>query len=243
MNQDKILFVIPAYNEELNIVKVIDEIKNLDINPDIVIINDCSKDNTSKIVKEKGVACIDMPFNVGYAMAIQTGLKYATEFDYDYVVQFDADGQHIAEEAKKLITKIKEKELDIVIGSRFTKNNEYKQSFARRLGGKIFSGLINLFCRQKITDPTSGFQVLTKEVYKKYAKMGGYPEYPDANLIIEMLLAGYKIGEVGVKMRQREFGESMHKGIIKPIKYMINMFYEIIVIFVINIFNRKEKRV
>ena len=86
--EDKVLFVIPAYNEELNIKKVIDEIKNLEIKSDIVVINDCSKDNTEKIVKENGINCIRMPFNVGYSKAIQTGLKYAVLEDYDYVIQF-----------------------------------------------------------------------------------------------------------------------------------------------------------
>ena len=70
--------------------------------------------------------------------------------------------------------------------------------------------------------------------------MGGYPEFPDANLVIEMLLSGYHIEEVPVKMRLRETGESMHGGIIKPIKYMINMVYTILFIVIQNIGNKKK---
>ena len=102
----------------------------------------------------------------------------------------------------------------------------------RRIGTKIFEILIKIFCNKKIADPLSGFQCINKNVIKKYAEMGQYPEYPDANLIIEMLREGYKISEVPVKMRIRTAGESMHGGILKPIKYMINMFYTIIFIII-----------
>ena len=102
----------------------------------------------------------------------------------------------------------------------------------RRIGTKIFERIIYLVCDKKIYDPLSGFQCLNRRVIERYAKMGNYPEFPDANLIIEMLLSGYKIEEFSTKMRLREAGESMHGGIIKPIKYMINMFYTIIFILI-----------
>ena len=131
---------------------------------------------------------------------------------------------------------------DIVIGSRYMKDGTYKQTFFRKLGTVIFSKLIKIFCKKEITDPLSGFQCLNKKVIEKYSKIGAYPEYPDANLIIQMLLEGYEIEEVSVKMRLREFGESMHGGIIKPIKYMIMMMYTIFAILLSNIsFKRRKK--
>lgn len=225
--KDKILFVIPAYNEAENIEKVLKEIKRDVPSADILVINDCSKDNTEEIVKKNNVKCISNIFNMRYAMAVQTGIKYADKNNYDYVIQFDADGQHIAEEALMLYEHSKKNTCDIVIGSRYLKNMGYPCPFFRRVGTKIFEVLIKLLTKQRIADPLSGFQCLNKDVIKRYAKMGNYPEFPDANLIIEMLLLGYKIEEVPVKMRLREVGESMHGGIIKPIKYMIEMFYSI----------------
>ncbi|MGN1299283.1 MAG: glycosyltransferase family 2 protein [Candidatus Scatovivens sp.] len=238
----KVLVVIPAYNEGQNIQKVIDELKrDLDY-ADILVINDCSKDNTREIVEKNNVNCITSIFNLRYAMAVQTGIKYANNHGYDYVIQFDGDGQHIAKEAEKLIKKMKETDADIVIGSRYMKDGTYKQTFFRKIGTVIFSKLIKIFCKKEITDPLSGFQCLNKKVIEKYSIIGQYPEYPDANLIIQMLLEGYKIEEVSVKMRLREFGESMHGGIIKPIKYMIMMTYTIVVIFLNNIsFKRRRK--
>ena len=238
----KVLVVIPAYNEGQNIKKVFDELKkDLDY-ADILVINDCSKDNTREIVEKNGVNCITSVFNLRYAMAVQTGIKYAYNNGYEYVIQFDGDGQHIAKEAEKLLNKMKETEADIVIGSRYMKDGTYKQTFFRKIGTDIFAKLIKLFCKKEITDTLSGFQCLNRKVIEKYAKMGEYPEFPDANLIMQMLLQGYKIEEVSVKMRLREFGQSMHGGIIKPIKYMIMMMYTIVAILLTNIpFKRRKK--
>ena len=241
MRKEKVLFVIPAYNEEDNIGKVLDEIKeNVDF-ADVVVINDCSKDRTRDIVIDKGVHCIDGIFNLRYAWAVQTGIKYAYQNGYDYVIQFDADGQHIAAEALKLLEAAKKGDADIVIGSRYIKDMGYPCPTFRRIGTRIFEWFIKIFCHQRIADPLSGFQCLNKRVIERYSKIGAYPEFPDANLVIEMLLAGYKIKEVPVKMRLRETGESMHGGIIKPIKYMINMFYTIFFIMIQNIGVKKVK--
>lgn len=237
----KVLFVIPAYNESLNIKGVLDEIKKEVSFADIIVINDCSTDNTKNIVVNCNVRCIDSIFNMKYAWAVQTGLKYAYQNGYDYVIQFDGDGQHIAKEALKLLDEMEKSKVDIVIGSRFLKDMGYVGSKLRKLGTKIFSILIRLFCGKKVADPLSGFQCLNRRVIEKYARMGEYPEFPDANLVIEMLMSGYSIKEVPVKMRVRVDGVSMHGGIIKPIKYMINMFYTIIFIVIKNLFNKKVK--
>jgi len=235
-----VLFVIPAYNEQNNIKKVINEIKNDVSYADILVINDGSKDKTSEIVKKENIKCIDMIYNVGYAMAVQTGIKYAYENDYDYVIQFDADGQHIANEAIKLLEKADKEDYDIVIGSRYLEDRGYKCPFFRKIGTKIFSLLIRIFCHKKIADPLSGFQCLNKKVIKLYSQKGQYPEYPDANLLIEMIYKGYNICEIPVEMRMRDAGESMHSGIIKPIRYMILMFYTIVLIVIKNIGGRKK---
>lgn len=233
-NKNKVLFVIPAYNEAENIGNVLKEIKQDANFADILVLNDCSKDNTEEIVLKNKVKCINQIFNMKYAMNVQTGIKYAYQNDYDYVIQFDADGQHIAKEAIKLYEEAKKGNYDIVIGSRYLKDMGYPCPLMRRFGTKIFETMIKFFCHTTIADPLSGFQCLNRSVMGKYSRMGNYPEFPDANLVIEMLLQGYKIKEVPVKMRLREAGESMHGGIIKPIKYMINMFYTIVFILMQN---------
>ncbi len=227
----KVLVIIPAHNEAESIGKALDEIKR-DLNfADVVVINDASNDNTAEIVREHGVNCIDNIFNLGYAWTIQTGVKYSVENKYDFIIQMDADGQHIAKEAKRLYDFATTHDVDIVIGSRYLKNGDYHCPFFRRIGTELFSGLIRLFCHKAITDPLSGLQCLNRRVMERYAKIGAYPEFPDANLVLEMLLCGYKVQEIPVSMRKREAGESMHRGIIAPISYMVNMCYAVVFVF------------
>lgn len=228
--KDKILIIIPAYNEAENIENVIKELKKDAHFADLLVINDSSTDNTREVVEQNRVKCITNIYNMKYAMTIQTGIKYALENDYDFVILFDGDGQHIARETKKMIRRQKETNCDIVIGSRYLIDTGYTAPFFRKIGTKFFSILIRLFCRKKISDSLSGFQLLNRKVMLYYSKMGKYPEFPDANLILEMIYLGFNIEEVPVKMRLRENGESMHGGIIKPIKYMFKVFYSILII-------------
>lgn len=229
---NKLLVIIPAYNESENILGVVQELKRDMYDIDILVINDCSKDNTEQLLKENGINYMNTPFNLGYAGVIQTGFKYAMYKNYEYVAQFDGDGQHIASELKRLYIHMQETNADIVMGSRFKETTEYKHAFFRRVGTWMFSKIIKLSSDKEITDPTSGMQVLNKRVYTKYAQMNNYPDYPDANLLMEMILQGYGVEEVSVQMRERLAGVSMHAGIWKPCKYMLKMFYSILIILV-----------
>ena len=238
---EKLLFVIPAYNEADSIAKVIADINKHLPEADIVVVNDNSKDDTAKLARQAGAVVLDMPFNVRYAMAVQTGIKYALANNYGYVIQFDADGQHLASEAKKMFTEMKRSQVDIVLGSRFLEKTDYPHALVRVIGTKVNSSMVELLSGQKITDPTSGLQCLNRRVIEKYARMGEYPEYPDANLIVEMLLKGYQIKEVAVQMKARETGESMHSGVWKPLKYAIKVSYAIFIITLRQIEIRRNK--
>jgi len=140
----KPLIIIPAYNEALNIEKTIKDVTT-NTNYDYIIINDCSKDNTKQICEDNNFNVISLPINYGLTSGIQVGMKYAYQNNYDYVIQFDADGQHIAKEAMKLYKKMKKTNSDIVIGSRYLKDTGYPCPFFRKMGTKIFSLLISLF--------------------------------------------------------------------------------------------------
>ena len=235
MKREKILIIIPAHNESANITKVLSDIKHEIKDTDVLVIDDCSTDNTKNIAVKHGAKCVSTIFNLGYAMAVQTGIKYAAQNNYNYVIQMDADGQHLASEAKKLYDKALATKADIVIGNRYFKGSAYRSPFFRKFGTNVFRGMVRLFCRQAISDPLSGLQCLNQRTIQYYAQPGNYPEYPDANLIIEMLSKGYKIAEVPVKMSRRTSGVSMHSGVLKPIKYMFTQFYACIVIFIKNV--------
>lgn len=228
----ELLVIIPVYNEEESIGKVIDDLKKHIRFADIIIVDDCSNDKTIDIVQKKRIKYLSLPFRLGYASAMQTGFKYAVKEKYKYVLQFDGDGQHRAYEAKKLYDTIKKEDASIVIGSRFIKKTDYKHGLLRKLGTVLFSTLIYVICNKKIYDPTSGLQILRKDVVVMFAKMNNYPDYPDANILVDLLLKDIRIIEVSVKMNSRTFGSSMHSGIIEPIKYLNNMIYSIFIVII-----------
>jgi len=229
-DNNRVLFVIPARNEEKSISKPVDDIRETFKDADILVVNDCSSDNTLKRLQELGVNYLDLPVNLGYSGAVQTGIKYAKRNDYDYVIQFDGDGQHLASEALKLYEHIKSTDANIVIGSRFLDKTDYKHPFFRRLGTKFFTGLIKIITKVKITDPTSGLQILDRKTIEKYSGSGQYPEFPDANLIAKMILDGFKVEEVSCRMVERTDGVSMHAGIFKPVKYVVKNIYSLLLI-------------
>jgi len=156
----KVLIIIPAYNEELNIKKTVkDVVDNTDF--DYVVINDCSKDNTKKVCEENNFNMISLPVNYGLTSGIQLGMKYAYEKGYDVAVQFDGDGQHQAIYLNDMIKKMEEKNLDVVIGSRF--KSKKKPFTSRMIGSRVISFCIRLTTFKKITDPTSGMRAFGKK--------------------------------------------------------------------------------
>lgn len=219
----KVLIIIPAYNEELNIIKTVNDVKN-NTNYDYIVINDGSKDKTEKICKDNNINIISLPVNYGLANAIQLGMKFALENDYDIAIQFDGDGQHQAKELDKLVRAIEEGN-NIVIGSRFV--NESKPKTMRMLGSNLISFIIKLTTGKEIKDSTSGMRAYDKDVIRELVYNPGLSPEPDT--IVYMLKKKKNIKEIQVQMKEREFGESYLKP-IRAIKYMMSMFLSIIFI-------------
>ena len=220
----KTLIVIPAYNEALNIVKTVNDIKQNAPDVDYVVVNEGSKDNTLEVLKEHNFNYIDGFCNLGLFGAVQTGFKLALLNDYDIVIQFDGDGQHSAKYIQPLIDEI-EKGNDIVIGSRFV--TEKKPFTARMLGSRLIAFSIRLMTGKKITDPTSGFRAYNRACIKDYANDMNNPPEPDT--LVYMLRKNRKIKEVQVQMSEREFGES-YLNLMNTIKYMSRMMVSIFLI-------------
>lgn len=222
----KILVIIPAYNEEKNIVRTVTNLKEQCPDVDYIVINDCSKDSTEKVLKDNNYNYISLPVNLGIGGGIQTGYKYAVENDYDIAIQFDGDGQHDAGYINKLIKPIIEGKADMAIGSRFIENEGFQTSFMRRLGIKILKILLKIFCKQNITDATSGFRATSKDMTLRFSKI--YAEdYPEPEAIIDAVLNGYRVCEVPVIMHERIEGESSINA-LKSVYYMIKVSLAII---------------
>lgn len=228
------LIVIPAYNEESSILQVIYEIRKYYPSIDILVINDGSEDQTSAKAKSANVFVIDLPFNIGYGGAIQTGFRFGVQHDYKFVITFDADGQHDPSSIKNLINVINETGADVVVGSRFI-NNQYKMPFFRKIGSLLFSKIAEIYTGVKFTDPTSGFQILNRKAFEYLSKFDNYPlDYPDVNVIMALHKMRFKVTETAVTMREKK-GKSIHSG-LKPIIYVLRMFLAILLVLI-----KKEK--
>lgn len=233
MKKEKILFVIPAYNEEKSILKTCNQIKEYNkknkTNYDVVVINDGSIDDTEKVLKDNNINHITLINNLGIGGAVQTGYKYALNNNYDYTIQFDGDGQHNVLYVEKLLEPLRKEETDMCIGSRFIEDiDTFKSSSSRRLGIKIISFFIKLTTGKKIYDTTSGMRAINKKIILEFAN--NYPtEYPEPVSTTSILKKGYRISEVSVEMNERECGVSSIRA-WKSVYYMINVILSILVI-------------
>jgi glycosyltransferase involved in cell wall biosynthesis len=217
----KILVIVPAFNEEKSISKVISNLFDSGYNVDLVVVDDGSYDNTSKIAEDNGVKVLKLPYNLGIGGAVQTGYLYAKENSYDIAIQLDGDGQHDPSYIGDLITPLIEGRADMVIGSRYVKKTCYNSKLARRLGMVFFSGLVTLLTRNSIKDTTSGFRAVNRKVLEYFAI--NYPsDYPEVDVLIRLHKKKFKVSEIPVEMKERQGGVSS----ITPIKsayYMIKV--------------------
>jgi len=223
MNKE-LLIIIPAYNEEENIERVVELIRTQYSQYDYIVVNDGSKDRTAEICTKNGYELLDLPVNLGLAGAFQTGLKYAHKKKYEYAIQFDADGQHRPEYIEPMLKKIKSG-YDIVIGSRFV--DEKKDKSLRMLGSRMITFAIKATTKHRIADPTSGMRMFSKPMIKEFALNLNYGPEPDT--ISYLIKKGAKVSEVHVQMDERQFGES-YLNMMTSIKYMFKMILSIFVV-------------
>lgn len=218
---NKVLAIIPGYKEEKNIARVVAELKRYDF--DILVVNDASPDKTREEAEKAGATVVTHPYNMGYAVALQTGYKYALKNNYDTIIQLDGDGQHNPADSQAMLEHLRKNVADAVIGSRFLGVGDYKMQGLRFFAKSFFCLLIKLITGKTITDPTSGYQALSKRILKLYSTDVFADEYPDADMLILAIRSGYKIEELGIAMRHNDTGQSMHSGVIKPAYYIARM--------------------
>jgi hypothetical protein len=225
----KYLVVVPAFNEEQSIGEVLRGIKSDIPLADILVINDGSTDQTGEIAGHNGTMVISHPFNLGYGAALQTGFRFGVKNGYDFIITMDADGQHTPASAEKMIGAMKDNNADVVIGSRFIVGN-YRLGTVKKIGIRLFSWIAKTYTGMTITDPTSGFQLLNRNVFSYLAAGDNYPlDYPDVNIIMALHKRKFTIVEAPVEMTENRYGRSMHSG-LKPVFYIAKMFLAIIMV-------------
>jgi len=249
VDSTRTLVIIPAHNEASNIAQVLAEINDAklrlaSVSPqvvDVLVVDDCSTDETAAVAAQTGAAVLRLPNNLGYGGAVQAGFRYAVHYGYDLGVLMDADGQHDASCIGDLLHVVQSGEADVALGSRFLGRMEYKTTFAKRLGMSFFSTVVSRLTGRRITDPTSGFQALNRDTMAFFAA-DNYPvDFPDADTILLLHFAGFRVAEVPVVMRERLSGQSMHSS-WKPIYYVFKMFLAILIVLLRQTTNTNAKR-
>jgi glycosyltransferase involved in cell wall biosynthesis len=224
----RLVAVVPAWNEAGAIGDVVDEIRAFDPRIDVVVVDDASTDETVDVARAHGAKVLALPFNVGIGGAVQTGFRYARDEGYEVAVRLDGDGQHAAEELGKLLAPIRAGEAQLVIGSRFVDpRGTYRPPFARRMGIRLFAGLVSLLGGQKVTDTTSGFSALDRAAIELFATE--YPhDYPEVESTLVALKSGLRLVQVQVDMRERQAGTSSIT-VVRSLYYIVKVMLALLV--------------
>ena len=220
------LLILPAHNEANNLPRVIPEARAAAPGYDLVVIDDGSRDATTAVAASLGAQVVTLPVNLGYGGAVQTGFRYAAEHGYDLAVVMDADGQHDPVGVHLLAEAVLSGQADVAVGSRFRGRMAYQQPWVKRTGMRLFAWTVSEITGRQVTDPTSGFQALNRDALRFFA-YDNYPvDYPDADTLLVLHYAGFRVTEVPVTMRERLSGVSMHSG-WKPFYYVLKMWLAI----------------
>lgn len=225
---DRTLILIPAYNESARIGEVVHRVREMHPAYEIVVVDDGSRDDTAQVARAAGAKVVSHPFNLGYGVAIQTGYKYALAKGYDYLVQMDGDGQHDPAYVSQILAPVVAGETDFALGSRFLGIGSYEPSMARRVGMTFLRWLVSALIGTPITDSTSGFQAFNRKVIRFFTTEVFPCDYPDADMLLTLHRASFRIREVPVRMYASASGKSMHSG-WKPFYYMFKMLLSIFV--------------
>jgi glycosyltransferase involved in cell wall biosynthesis len=219
----KTLILVPAFNEAARIGRVLAGIRAAVPGADVLVVDDGSADDTSAVARAVGARVVRLPFNLGAGVAAQTGYKLAVREHYACVVQLDADGQHEPADIPKLLALIERREADVAIGSRFLDGaSTYQPGVVRRIGMGLFGLLAWLLTGVRFSDVTSGFRAFSGDVVRFVATEWYPTDYADADVLITLRRAGFRLRDVPVRMYERAGGRSMHAG-LRPVYYVFKM--------------------
>jgi glycosyltransferase involved in cell wall biosynthesis len=201
----RVLVVVPAWNEEATVADTIAALSVRHPEYDVLVVDDGSSDSTAAKAAAAGALVCQLPFNLGVGGAMRAGYRYALRHDYDVAAQVDADGQHDPDYLPVMIGRLDE--ADIVIGARFAGEGDYKVGLLRGMAMKLLAVTLSRLARTKLTDVTSGFRVANRRAMTIFA--AHYPaEYlgDTVESLVIALRTGCTVSQVPVVMRRRAGG-------------------------------------
>ncbi|MEM2439798.1 MAG: glycosyltransferase family 2 protein [Candidatus Bathyarchaeia archaeon] len=200
--------IIPVYNEELTVGDVIERVKTtlevMRIPYEILVVDDCSTDNSLKVSKNKDVKVYRLKQHMGKGYALRLGFKEARG---EIIVTLDSDGSHNPEELPKLLNPVLNGKVDLVIGSRFLGEANIFHNKLNRTGVRFFNLLIRVLTGKAATDSQSGYRAIKSRVLRELSlRSKGYEI--ESEMLIKILKRGFKVGEVPIRFEQRTYGKS-----------------------------------
>ena len=219
--------VVPAFNEERNIGRLLGELAALDPDLEVVVVSDGSTDRTAEVAAAGGAHVVSLPFNLGIGGAVQTGFRFAWEGGYELAVRLDGDGQHDPGQLRAVVAPVVADEADLAIGSRFLERGGYRSSAARRVGIRVLARVVSWIAHERLTDTTSGFQALNRKTIRLFA--ADLPrDYPEVEGLVMAIRHRLRVKEVPVTMREREHGRSSI-GSLASVYYMFKVLLAVFV--------------
>ena len=233
-----LLIVVPAFNEAGAIGSVVREVHEFLPDIPVLVIDDCSVDDTAAFARQAGANVLSLPYHLGLGGCVQAGYKLAFELGYDYVIRIDGDGQHDPRDIPKIFEILRNSDVEMVIGSRFVHAEGEHTSFIRALGIVFFRMVLRPILGKRVHDPTSGFVGVGRAALAVFSR--SFPlEYPEIEALVVLQRRAFRFQEVPCRMRPRKAGRSS----ITAFKSIYYIFHVLLGVFV-NIlkFDRRRRR-
>lgn len=222
-----LLVIVPAYNEEAAIAGVVREIHQFVPGVKVLVLDDCSKDDTAAVARAAGADVLRLPHHLGLGGCVQAGYKLAYELGYEYVIRVDGDGQHDARDIPRVYERLRESGREMVIGSRFVERNGQRTSPVRSLGVRFFRLVLRPILGTPVYDPTSGFVGVNRHALDVFSR--SFPlEYPEIEALVVLQRRRFSFEEVPCKFRPRTTGRSS----ITPLRSLYYIVHVLLGVFV-----------
>lgn len=231
---NKLMVLIPAYNEEGAVASVIEEVRAVDLEATIVVVDDCSEDNTIREARRSGASVLPLPYHLGLGGCVQAGYRLAFECGCDYVIRVDGDGQHDPEDIPAILDALQREGCEMVIGSRFldrtVRKNLVRPGWFRAMGIGLFRLILQPILGRPVSDPTSGFVGVNRKALDLFSRT--FPlEYPEIEALVVLQRKHFRFMEVPCRIRARRAGKSSIttvKALYFPLHVLLGVFVNVL---------------